>query len=135
MPVHHIDPDYLQMLILKVRAVMGREPGDEEGSNPIDEDIGGALLAGPEDLSLQEVVAEIDGLSTTEQCELIALMWLGRGDADTDEWDELVAQAAERQAASATRYLLSQPLLADYWEEGSEKLGMHGGAGAVEPTW
>jgi hypothetical protein len=134
MPTLDLNPDYLEMLILKVRAVMGKEPGldDDTGSNPIDDDTSSYLKDGPSDLSREEIIEEIEGLSPKERLELVALMWLGRGDGDVDDWLDMINQAAEREDAPTPRYLLSQPLIADYWEEGLEKLGLREGADEVE---
>ena len=44
-----------------------------------------------------ELSGFIRGLNVDEQIDLVALMWLGRGDGEPEEWDELVASAAERR--------------------------------------
>jgi len=119
-----IDTDYLGMLILKVRAVMAQEPtiASDPGDNPIDE--GHAILKEePDDLSLEEILEEIEGLDPDKQAELVALMWLGRGDAETEEWSELLRLAVERREAPTGPYLLDHPLLAEHWADGLEKLG------------
>jgi hypothetical protein len=36
-------------------------------------------------------------LNEDEQIDLVALMWLGRGDGTIDEWEDLRSQAAERR--------------------------------------
>jgi len=53
-------------------------------------------------------------------------MWLGRDDGDADDWEELVAQAHERRETPTEDYLLDQPLVAEYWLEGMERLGLGG---------
>lgn len=122
-----IDPDYLESLMVKVRAIGGREPGiagDDYGSNPSDEDAGNVLEDLPGDLSRAELLAELRGLSLRKRQQLLALMWLGRGDGEPEEWDELLAQAAEHDEGPIEEVLLDEPLLADYWAEGLEKLGL-----------
>lgn len=124
---------YLERLSLKVRAVMGKVPGiGDYGSNPTDEDIGNVLEELPGDLSREEVIEEIQGLSPRKQAELVALMWLGRGDGDLEDWDQLVTQAGERRETPTWDYLLGEPLVADYWTEGLEKLGARVGVDGVE---
>jgi hypothetical protein len=94
-----IDPDYLRHLIVKVRSFMAKEDTDlpDDGSNPIDDEMPpGALQEEEGDLSREEVIEEIQGLTPRQRAELVALMWLGRGDAEPEEWDDLVARAFER---------------------------------------
>ena len=67
------------------------------------------------DLSREGVVEEIQGLMPRQQAELVTLMWLGRGDREPEEWDELVARAVERRAVPTENYLLDPPLLAEHW--------------------
>jgi hypothetical protein len=63
-------------------------------------------------------------LSDREQAELVALMWLGRGDVEPEEWQETVRLAAERRDRPTEDYLLGHPLLGEYWAEGADKLGI-----------
>src|SRR6476620_5901552 len=84
------------------------------------------------DLSREEVVEEIQGLMPRQQAELVALMWLGRGDGEPEEWDELVARAVERREVRTENYLLDHPLLAEHWLDGMERLGLGGLGGGAE---
>ena len=120
-----IDPDYLHMLILKVRAVMAKEETDtpDPGGNATDDEIPVTMQELPDDLSREEVVEEIQGLDPNKQAELVALMWLGRGDGDPQEWQAMVANAVSRREIPAEDYLLGYPLVADYWADGLERLG------------
>ncbi|HYH70038.1 MAG TPA: DUF3775 domain-containing protein [Methyloceanibacter sp.] len=124
-----IDPDYVRMLVVKVRAIMGKEANEipDVGSNFTDDDAPPASFQEEsDDLSREEVVEEIQGLEPRERAELVALMWLGRGDSDPEEWSELVAQAVERQEVPTENYLLDHPLLAEHWLDGLERLGLGG---------
>lgn len=124
-----IDPDYLRRLIVKVRSFMGKEETDlpDDGSNPIDDEVPlGALQDEEDDLSREEVVEEIQGLTPRQQAELVALMWLGRGDGEPEEWNELLARAIERREVPTEIYLLDHPLLAENWLDGMERLGLGG---------
>jgi uncharacterized protein DUF3775 len=78
------------------------------------------------DLSRQEVIAEIGALDQRQQAELVASMWLGREDAEAEDWDELVQQALDRREIPTAVYLLDHPLLADDWLAGMERLGFGG---------
>ena len=124
-----IDPDYLRRLVVKVRSFMGKEETDlpDDGSNPIDDEVPlGALQDEEDDLSREEVVEEIKGLTPRQQAELVALMWLGRGDGEPEEWNELLARAIERREVPTENYLLDHPLLAENWLDGMERLGLGG---------
>ncbi|WP_333793543.1 DUF3775 domain-containing protein [Hyphomicrobium sp.] len=120
-----ISPDYISRLIVKARGVQSREGlvDPDAGSNPTDDRMVDALQEGPGDLSRAEIVQEIIGLNPDQQNELVALMWLGRGDFEPAEWQTGVQTAAERRERPTASYLLSQPLVADYWAEGLERLG------------
>ncbi len=129
-----VNPDYLGMLILKVRAVMAREATviSDPGGNASD-DVGPAVLqeqAG--DLSRDEILVEIDALEPDKQAELVALMWLGRGDGEAEEWADLVKLADERHETATGPYLLDTPLLAEYWAEGLDKIGFGSIVSGVE---
>lgn len=133
-PVLEINPDYLQMLMLKVRGLMAKEEGEDEasGSDAVDDGNAEILEELPGDLSREEVVEEIQGLSAREQAELVALMWLGRGDAEPAEWEDLVSQAMERAETPTEKYLLDHPHVADHWAEALDQLGLGGRVDEVE---
>jgi hypothetical protein len=129
MAVLTIDPDYVRHLIVKVRSFMAKEETDlpDDGSNPIDDELPiGALQDEEGDLSREEVVEEIQGLTARQQAELVALMWLGRGDGEPEEWGELLARAIERREVPTENYLLDHPQLAEHWLDGMERLGLGG---------
>lgn len=128
-----ISPDYLETLIVKVRAVMGRVPEaiPDRGSNPTDDEAGALLESGPGDLSDDEVAKEIQGLNRTEQAELVALLWLGRGDGEAAEWEALRERARTEVSAPVDSYVLGHPLVAEFWAEGLSKLGAETGYGGV----
>lgn len=134
MPQLRLKSDYVEMLIYKLRALMVKEDTDldDVGGNPSDDERPATLQEQPDDLARDEVVAEIQGLDPEEQAELVALMWLGRGDAEVEEWSALVAQAQERAETPAEDYLLGHPHVADHLAEGLDKLGLGGAVDEVE---
>lgn len=133
MPTLEINPDYVKMLTLKVRALMGKEAPTfpDEGSNAIDDPLAG-LQDSAGDQPREEIVEEIAGLSEHERAELVALMWLGRGDGEPEEWDSLVQQAMERREVPTSSYLLDHPLLAESWLDGLKQLGLGGLESGIE---
>ena len=89
MPTLEINSDYVRMLIVKVPRLDGQggcATFPDEGSKRSDDPLGG-LHDSPDDQSRREIVKEIAGLSEREQAELVALMWLGRGDGEPEEWE------------------------------------------------
>jgi hypothetical protein len=119
-----IHPGFLQSLILKTRALMAQEElvSPDSGSNPTDDERAATLQEDPDNALRDELVAEIDDLEPDQQAELVALMWVGRGDMEPEEWEEALELAAERSNGSSAEYLLSHPHVADYWDEGLDRL-------------
>ena len=112
-------------VIEKAREFDAQVPSDaEEGPNAADDDEREILLDTPDNPTEQELRDAIDGLGIPERQELLALMWLGRGDYDAESWSEALQQARQTQSASETTYLLGTPLLGDYIEEGVAALGL-----------
>jgi hypothetical protein len=128
-----LTPDDLESLIAQIRGLQARDAGvdveveanavevEEEGPADELEDTRGDLS--PQDLreSFRERVRELD---ERQQAELVALLWLGRGDVEVDEWEDTLRMARERREMPAEDYLLSQPLVAEYWAEGAALLGL-----------
>lgn len=82
-----------------------------------------ALADHAEDPCLNEVREVMGEMSPRQRAEVVALMWLGRGDYDVDDWDGAVEDALEDYAERATEYLLAHPMVADDLEEGLIQLG------------
>ncbi|MGY3616818.1 DUF3775 domain-containing protein [Bradyrhizobium sp. USDA 10063] len=93
------------------------------GSNPSDDAMLSVLEDHRDDPVRGELTAVIRGLNEDEQIDLVALAWLGRGDGDLDEWDDLRAEAAHAHNRRTAEYLLGMPLLGDYLEEGLSQFG------------
>ena len=71
-----------------------------------------------------ELVGFIDALNDDEQTQLVALCWVGRGTYDPEDFDEALDTAQNERVNSVAEYLLGQPLLADYLEEGLDRMGV-----------
>lgn len=119
-----LNPEFLRSLILKLRAIMGQEDevSPDSGSNPSDDGGRSALQDSPDNLTRAEIVAQIEDLEPDQQVELVALMWLGRGDFEPEEWDEAIALAADRNESGTAHYLLGHPHVADHIDEGLDLL-------------
>lgn len=117
----------LAFIIAKARAFDAEvpvEPDAATGSDPADDDERQVLLDTPDNSTEQELRDAIDGLGPIERQEMLALMWLGRGDFDAGDWKEALREAGESTFANATDYLVGTPLLGDYLEEGASNLGL-----------
>ena len=120
-----VSPEKVCYIILKAREFDAKvaPSGSEEGSNPTDDDSREILEDFSDDPTLAELREAIEDLNEDEMIELIALVWLGRGDAGVEEWPNLVTLADERHRGRSADYLLGMPMLGDLLEEGLAALG------------
>jgi len=132
MPELNISREKVAFLIDKAREFDVKDlPGElEDGSNPCDDREFEVLEDDPsKDSVASEMASFIRALNEDEQIDLVALIWLGRGDATIEEWDDLRARSAERRTAyrnprsETVRYVLGEPLLGDLLAEGLDKFG------------
>lgn len=114
--------DTLGWIIVKAREFDVKDGDTSDGESRGDD---GDVLQdrGRSDPTETELTSWIDDLTDTQAAELTALMWLGRGDAGPEEFADLVAQARGSRRLKTSAYLLGEPMLADYLEEGLEALG------------
>ncbi len=95
----------------------------DPGSNASDDAMLSVLEDHADDPVQTELRAIIRGLNEDEQVDLVALTWLGRGDGELDEWDDLREEADHAHNRRTAEYLLGMPLLSDYLEEGLSQFG------------
>lgn len=116
----------------KVAAVIGKArrfdvkdvvTDPDTGSNASDDAMLSVLEDHSDDPVRSELTAMIRGLNEDEQIDLVALTWLGRGDGDLDDWDDIRAEAARAHNKRTAEYLLGIPLLGDLLEEGLAQFG------------
>jgi hypothetical protein len=109
-------------IIAKARELQAKEqvvfPDDSSG--PGDDWAMQVLADHKDDLSLLEIKAEVEDLSPEQQAELVALMWLGRGDYTLEEWDEARSEALDQYLdhKNTIGYLLAHPMVSDHLEDG-----------------
>ena len=117
--------DKLAFIIEKAREFDAETaPTDSDsGSNPSDDGDIAILEATEDNPTEEELAAALNGLGDEQRIEILALMWLGRGDFDREEWRSALAQAREVHNENETGYLVGTPLLADYLEIGLDLLG------------
>ena len=71
----------------------------------------------------QELESLVNDLPEDQQIDLVALMWLGRNNADADEWPAIREEAAQAHNARTALYLLGTPLACDFLQDGLSTLG------------
>jgi Protein of unknown function (DUF3775) len=95
----------------------------DSGSNASDEAMLSVLENHADDPVRRELLSIVRGLNRDEQVDLVALTWLGRGDGELDEWDDLHEEAAYAHNRRTAEYVLGMPLLSDYLEEALAQFG------------
>lgn len=122
-----LNPGIVCRIIDQAREFLAQEGvviPETPGGSEIDSDQAMQVLAAHAgDLTYRQLKAAIDDLEARQQAELVALMWLGRGDYAPDEWEDIRRQAREQWSEHTAEYLLATPLVADFLEAGLEALG------------
>jgi Protein of unknown function (DUF3775) len=95
----------------------------DSGSNASDDAMLSILEDHSDDPVRTELTAIIRGLNEDEQIDLVALAWLGRGDGELEDWDDIRAEASRAHNKRTAEYLLGMPLLGDLLEEGLAQFG------------
>lgn len=120
-----IDHEKICYLIIKAREFDAKmEPEDPDpGDNPTDDADSVVLFDYPDDPTALEVRSCLEDLNEDEASEVVALLWLGRGDYERDDWERALADALDAPDQRRPETLMGEPLLADYLEEGLSQLG------------
>ncbi len=115
----------LAFLVTKARAFDAKvAPVTPEGaSNPTDDGEREILADRPRDATGQELEDALASLNGDELDEVLALVFVGRGDFGKEEWSDALRQARERRMGPAIPYLMGIPMLGDYLEEGAAAMG------------
>jgi hypothetical protein len=71
-----------------------------------------------DDPAFLEARSQIRSMNVDEQCELVALAWIGRGDFAPEEWRDAVRAANEAHNSRTAEYLFGMPQLPDYLQAG-----------------
>lgn len=120
-----ITPNAAFSIVLKAREFDVKVPqtDPDSGSNPSDDGSVDALEFGPDDQTPHELVSVISDLNDDEQLDLIALIWLGRGDFVLAEWQAARDAARDIGRERTPRYVIGIPLVGEYLEEGLALFG------------
>jgi hypothetical protein len=122
----NIPLDTLAWIMVKAREFDVKE-GDSYDGEQHDDD-GDVLQDRGDDPTEYELTSWIDDLTDTQAAELVAIVWIGRGDSGPEDFTALVDQARSARGRQKTsKYLLGEPMLADYLAEGLQALGFDPG--------
>jgi hypothetical protein len=132
MPELAISVEKVAFLIEKAREydVKEADSDPDSGSNPTDDDAIDVLEDNGSDPVGQELASFIAALNEDEQIDLVALMWLGRGEGGPEDWDDLRTRAIEARAEyrnprrETAHYLLGEPMLGDLLADGLDVFGV-----------
>src|SRR5690606_20335743 len=92
-----LNPDIVRFIIERAREFHGKEGVviPEDADNLSDDWALQVLSSHSGDLTLRELMGAIRDLEPDQQVQLVALMWLGRGDFEADEWGQALQQARD----------------------------------------
>jgi hypothetical protein len=117
-----IAPEKVGHVIVRARELDAKvEAWDESGDDADAESILESRSGDATEAELREFIAD---LNEDERISLVALMWIGRGTYEAAELDDAKTTARSEAVNKTEDYLLGEPLLADYLEDGLDKLGI-----------
>lgn len=118
-----ISPEKVFFIIAKSRQADSTATDLTANSGSADDDAVHGSRDRSKTTDLSELSGFIQDLNVDEQIDLVALMWLGRGDGDLDNWEDLRAEALRAHNDRTASYLIETPMLADYLEEALSQFG------------
>jgi len=118
-----ISPEKAFFIVAKARQTDSKATESDLASGLSDDDVVFGLEDHSKETDRSELAIFIRGLNVDEQIDLVALMWLGRGDGDLDNWRDLRSEASRAHNNRTAPYLIGTPMLADYLEEALSQFG------------
>jgi len=125
MPTLSISSEKVCFLVVKAREfdVQDDNSDPDSGSNPSDDGMVDVLEDHADNPVVQEIRSFVDDLAHEEKADLVALMRLGRGDGTFEEWEAIRDEGLHQHGHRVAAYLLGEPLVSDYLEEGLAQFG------------
>jgi hypothetical protein len=117
-----INPDKVCFVIVKARQLDAKVAPEELSDD--EDDVERVLESYADDPTFQELKEFLDAQDDDEIAELLALMWIGRGDYGAEDWAEVMAEIRDVRERHTIDYLLGTPLLGDFLEEGLAQFGL-----------
>ena len=124
-PTLTLSPERAFFILMKAREFDEKvETSDpDSGSNAADDLAVDVLEDTPDDPTQAELIAAVNARNDDEQLDLVAMIWIGRGDFTLADWDEARASAADIGRARMPRYVTGIPMVSDYLDETLAQLG------------
>ena len=121
-----ISTETVCFIIVKARELDVKVAPEEldEGSNATDDAMQRILEDYADDPTYEELRSFLAAQADDDLRQLVALTWIGRGDYDADDWDDLLREVDDPRGKHTVDYLLGTPLLADYLEEAFSQFGL-----------
>jgi hypothetical protein len=121
-----ISTEKVCFIIVKARELDVKVAPEEldEASNATDDAMQRILEDYPDDPTREELRSFLAAQSDDELRELVALTWIGRGDYEARDWDDVLSEVDDPRGQHTIDYLLGTPLLADYLEEALSQFGL-----------
>jgi len=125
-PELSISSEKVCFLIVKAREfdVQDVDTELEDGANATDDGMIDVLEDSSDNPVEEEIRVFIAEMDEDEKADLIGLLRLGRGDGTMEEWAAMRAEDMREHAGNVAAYLLGEPMLGDYLEEGLSQFGM-----------
>lgn len=122
------DTAEIEELVLRLNAVTAKEGMDipDLGGNASDDEVAETLQETEGDLSRDEITQEIESMDDEQKDALVALFWIGRGDAEPEAWEATKALARQQHEGLVSVYLLGEPDVGEFLTEGLEKMLEYG---------
>ena len=115
--MREISAEKLTYVIAKAREMAGEDGG--RGVNGSKRSVAVSAAGGEGCAAARaELAGFIDAMDEDEQCELIALAWIGRGKFTPEEWESALVEARNHLKQPTADYLLRNPRLAPHLESG-----------------
>ncbi|MGA2491613.1 MAG: DUF3775 domain-containing protein [Roseiarcus sp.] len=123
--MREISAEKLTYVIAKAREMAGEAEG--RGANGSKRSVAASAAGGEGCVAARaELAGFIESMDEGEQCELIALAWVGRGKFTREEWKSALVEARAHLKQPTADYLLRNPKLAPHLESGLAEIDFIG---------
>jgi hypothetical protein len=122
------DDARIKELVFRFNAVTAKEATGiyELGGNAPDDEVAVTLQKTEGDLSRDAISQAIERMNDEQKNGLVALFWIGRGDAEPQEWEQTKVLARQQHAGLVSQYLTGQPDAGEFLTDGLEKILEYG---------
>jgi Protein of unknown function (DUF3775) len=124
MPELRINPDKVCQLMEAARELAGRVPSTAGDHTTTGDDSPLTFIEqSDDDPTRAQIIEMIAGLNVEEQVDLLALVYLGRGDFDLASWDDALEEARARIDDGDPEYMIGSAALPAYLAEALDAFG------------